>query len=29
MPTRKVCPHWRIIDYNNRKIAILPLQPVQ
>ncbi len=23
------CPHWRIIDYNNRKIAILPLQPVQ
>jgi len=24
-----VCPHWRIIDYNNRKIAILPLQPVQ
>ena len=23
-----VCPHWRIIDYNNRKIAILPLQPV-
>ena len=24
-----VCPHWRIIEYNNRKIAILPLQPVQ
>ena len=24
-----MCPHWRIIDYNNRKIAILPLQPVQ
>jgi NosR/NirI family transcriptional regulator, nitrous oxide reductase regulator len=23
------CPHWRIIEYNNRKIAILPLQPVQ
>ena len=22
------CPHWRIIEYNNRKIAILPLQPV-
>ena len=25
----KVCPHWRIIEYKNRKIAILPLQPVQ
>ena len=25
----KVCPHWRIIEYNNRKIAILPLQPVR
>jgi polyferredoxin len=24
-----ICPHWRIIEYNNRKIAILPLQPVQ
>ena len=24
-----VCPHWRIIEYNSRKIAILPLQPVQ
>jgi NosR/NirI family transcriptional regulator, nitrous oxide reductase regulator len=24
----KKCPHWRIIEYNNRKIAILPLQPV-
>ncbi len=24
-----VCPHWRIIDYNNRKIAVLPLQPVR
>ena len=24
-----ICPHWRIIDYNNRKIAILPLQLVQ
>ena len=23
------CPHWRIIEYNNRKVAILPLQPVQ
>jgi NosR/NirI family nitrous oxide reductase transcriptional regulator len=23
------CPHWRIIEYNNRKIAILPLQPVR
>ena len=23
------CPHWRIIDYNSRKIAVLPLQPVQ
>ena len=23
------CPHWRIINYNNRKVAILPLQPVQ
>lgn len=23
------CPHWRIIDYNNRKIAMLPLRPVQ
>ena len=23
------CPHWRIIDYNSRKIAILPLQPVR
>jgi polyferredoxin len=24
-----VCPHWRIIEYNNRKIAVLPLQPVR
>lgn len=24
-----VCPHWRIIEYNNRKIQVLPLQPVQ
>jgi polyferredoxin len=24
-----VCPHWRIIDYHSKKIAILPLQPVQ
>jgi NosR/NirI family transcriptional regulator, nitrous oxide reductase regulator len=23
------CPHWRIIEYNNRKIRILPLQPVR
>jgi NosR/NirI family nitrous oxide reductase transcriptional regulator len=23
------CPHWRIIEYNNRKIAILPLQPIR
>jgi polyferredoxin len=23
------CPHWRIIDYNNRKRLILPLQPVR
>src|SRR5204862_7833157 len=23
------CPHWRIIEYNNRKLQILPLQPVQ
>ena len=23
------CPHWRIIEYNNRKIAILPLQVVR
>ena len=23
------CPHWRIIEYNNRKIQILPLQPVR
>jgi MinD superfamily P-loop ATPase len=24
-----VCPHWRIIEYNNRKIQILPLKPVR
>ena len=24
-----ICPHWRIIDYNSRKIAMLPLHPVQ
>jgi len=24
-----VCPHWRIIEYKSKKIAILPLQPVQ
>ena len=23
------CPHWRIIEYNNRKVAVLPLRPVQ
>jgi NosR/NirI family transcriptional regulator, nitrous oxide reductase regulator len=23
------CPHWRIIEYKNRKLAILPLQPVR
>jgi NosR/NirI family nitrous oxide reductase transcriptional regulator len=23
------CPHWRIIEYNNRKLQILPLHPVQ
>ena len=23
-----VCPHWRIIEYNNRKVAILPLRQV-
>jgi polyferredoxin len=23
------CPHWRIIEYNNRKIAVLPLQVVR
>ena len=22
------CPHWRIIEYNQRKVAILPLRPV-
>ncbi len=25
----KKCPHWRIIDYNSKKIAILPLTPVR
>ena len=25
----KKCPHWRIIEYNNRKLQILPLQPVR
>ena len=24
-----ICPHWRIIDYNSRKIAVLPLQLVR
>ena len=23
------CPHWRIIEYNNKKIAVLPLQVVR
>jgi polyferredoxin len=23
------CPHWRIIEYNNRKLQILPLQPIR
>ena len=23
------CPHWRIIEYNERKLRILPLQPVR
>jgi polyferredoxin len=23
------CPHWRIIEYNNKKLQILPLQPVR
>ena len=22
------CPHWRIIEYNNRKLAVIPLQAV-
>jgi polyferredoxin len=22
------CPHWRIIEYNNRKVAVLPLKSV-
>ena len=26
---KAICPHWRIIEYQNRKIAILPLQPVR
>jgi len=26
---KAICPHWRIIEYNNRKIAILPLQVVR
>ena len=24
----RVCPHWRIIEYNNRKVAVLPLKSV-
>jgi NosR/NirI family transcriptional regulator, nitrous oxide reductase regulator len=24
-----ICPHWRIIEYNERKLRILPLQPVR
>lgn len=23
------CPHWRIIEYNERKLRVLPLQPVR
>jgi len=23
------CPHWRIIEYNNKKLQILPLRPVR
>ena len=23
------CPHWRIIEYNDRKLRVLPLQPVR
>jgi polyferredoxin len=23
------CPHWRIIEYNNRKVAVIPLQVVR
>lgn len=23
------CPHWRIIEYNERKLRILPLQPIR
>lgn len=25
----KKCPHWRIIAYNERKLRVLPLQPVR
>ncbi|MSO35121.1 MAG: 4Fe-4S binding protein [Acidobacteria bacterium] len=25
----KKCPHWRIIEYNSKKIQFLPLQPVR
>ena len=25
---KATCPHWRIIEYNERKIAMLPLRPV-
>jgi len=24
-----VCPHWRIIEYNERKLRVFPLQPVR
>ena len=24
-----ICPHWRIIEYQSKKIAMLPLHPVQ
>jgi polyferredoxin len=26
---KAICPHWRIIEYNERKLRILPLQPVR
>jgi len=26
---KAICPHWRIIEYNERKLRILPLRPVR
>ncbi|MBY0492605.1 MAG: 4Fe-4S binding protein [Cyanobacteria bacterium] len=26
---KEICPHWRIIEYNERKLRVLPLQPVR